>query len=109
MRERVPALDLFATLWGMIETPASTALRIGRSEQKNYTHLLFALTGPIFFALALFAARTGDTTMPFGLLLLGIAVGGPVKWLWPVTPLGGLLLLVGWALVIASAARKNPA
>ncbi|MDQ5978907.1 MAG: hypothetical protein QG602_1881 [Verrucomicrobiota bacterium] len=41
--------------------------------------------------------------------LYWIALGGPVKMLWPVTPLGGLLLLAGWALVIASAFRKTDA
>ena len=41
--------------------------------------------------------------------LYWIALGGPVKLLWPVTPLGGLLLLAGWALVIVSAARRNHA
>jgi hypothetical protein len=75
---------LFSTLWGMIERPSRTVLRIGRSEQKNYTHLLFALCGPLLFAAMLFAARTGDTTMPFGYILLGIVVLGPIL---------GLLLL----------------
>jgi hypothetical protein len=78
VRERVPALDLFSTLWGMIEAPAATTLRIGRSEQKNYTHLLFALTGPMLLALMLFVARIGDTTLPFGIVLLGIVFGGPL-------------------------------
>jgi len=41
--------------------------------------------------------------------LYWIALGGPVKLLWPVTPLGGLFLLAGWALLIVSALRKNPA
>lgn len=84
VRDRVPALDLFATLWGMLESPGATLLRIGRSEQKNYTHLLFALVGPLLFASVLFASRIGDTTMPFGLALFGVVVGGP---------LAGLLLL----------------
>lgn len=84
VRDRVPALNLFATLWGMLESPGATILRVSKSEQKNYTHLLFAFCGPLLFAAALFAARIGDTTMPFGILVLGIAVGGPVA---------GLLLL----------------
>lgn len=41
--------------------------------------------------------------------LYWIALGGPVKVLWPVTPLGGLLLLAGWAGLIAAAFRKNDA
>ena len=78
VRERVPALNLFSTLWGMIEAPGATVLRIGRSEQKNYTHLLFALTGPVFLAAALFASRIGDSTLPFAMLLLFLAVFGPL-------------------------------
>ncbi|MBE0645195.1 MAG: hypothetical protein IH600_14020 [Bacteroidetes bacterium] len=90
VRDRVPALDLFSTLWGMLEQPTATALRIGRSEQKNYTHLLFALCGPLFFAAMLFVARVGDTTMPFGYLLLGVVAVGPVL---------GLLLLAAASLL----------
>lgn len=41
--------------------------------------------------------------------LYWIALGGPVKLLWPVTPFGGLLLLAGWALLIASARRPKSA
>lgn len=41
--------------------------------------------------------------------LYWIALGGPAKVLWPVTPLGGLLLLAGWAVVTASAFRKTDA
>jgi hypothetical protein len=71
-------LNFFATLWGMIESPAATALRIGRSEQKNYTYLIFALTGPLLFTVALFAARFGDTTWPFGYMMLAIVIVGPL-------------------------------
>lgn len=65
-------------MWGMLENPSSTTLRIGRSEQKNYTHLLFALCGPLLFAVMLFAARIGDTSMPFGYMLFGITIFGPL-------------------------------
>ena len=41
--------------------------------------------------------------------LYWIALGGPVRVLWPVTPLGGLLLLAGWAWVTWSAFRKTAA
>ncbi len=41
--------------------------------------------------------------------LYWIALGGPVKFLWPVTPLGGLLLLIGWAMLAWSALRKADA
>ncbi len=91
VRDRVPALDLFSTLWGMLEQPGRTVLRIGRSEQKNYTHLLFALCGPILFAAMLFVARTGDSRILFGYVVTGILLAGPVV---------GLMLLSGATLVL---------
>lgn len=44
--------------------------------------------------------------------LYGLAVGVPVKFLWPVTPAGGLAFLAGWSCVMAYAwglARKSSA
>ena len=35
-----------------------------------------------------------------------LALGGP-RWLGPVTPLGGILLLAGWGFVIAGAFEKS--
>ena len=37
--------------------------------------------------------------------LYGIALNGP-RWLGPVTPLGGVVLLAGWLLVVIAALRK---
>lgn len=41
--------------------------------------------------------------------LYWLALGGPIKVLWPVTPLGGLLFLIGWAMLTWSAFRKTDA
>ena len=38
--------------------------------------------------------------------LYGLATGGP-RWLGPVTPLGGIALIVGWILVTARAIRRS--
>ena len=51
---------------------------------------LFILTGVFLFSFSIFG------------LVLGKYKGVPVKALGPVTPLGGLLLLIGWMLVIYS-------
>lgn len=37
--------------------------------------------------------------------LYGLALGGP-RWLGPITPLGGLSLLAGWASLVVAARRK---
>ena len=41
--------------------------------------------------------------------LYALALGAPARWLWPVTPAGGLLLLAGWLLVVALGFRRPPA
>ena len=38
--------------------------------------------------------------------LYGLAVGGP-RWLGPITPLGGVAFMTGWAFVIAAAMAKE--
>lgn len=48
----------------------------------------------------------GIGTILFSGSLYGIALGGP-SWLGPVTPLGGVLLLLGWAGVVAAALAKE--
>jgi uncharacterized membrane protein YgdD (TMEM256/DUF423 family) len=37
--------------------------------------------------------------------LYGLALGGP-KWLGPITPLGGLCLMIGWVLLVCSSNKK---
>lgn len=39
--------------------------------------------------------------------LYWLALGGPGRFLWPVTPLGGLLLLIGWLLLTWTAWRRT--
>ena len=54
------------------------------------------------------ACWTGGTVC-FSGSLYWLALGGPIKFLWPVTPLGGLALLAGWLLLIWTAWRKPEA
>ncbi len=37
--------------------------------------------------------------------LYAFALGGP-RWLWPLTPLGGLAFLAGWTCVLVSGSKK---
>ena len=39
--------------------------------------------------------------------LYWLALGGPIKLLWPITPLGGLALLAGWLLLTWTAWRQT--
>lgn len=78
VRDRIAVLHLFSTLWGVVEAPMQTALRVGRSERKNYTYLLYALTGPVFLAILFFVARVGYSDVQFVYLLVALAFAGPV-------------------------------
>ena len=40
--------------------------------------------------------------------LYGLAVGGP-RWLGPITPLGGVLLIAGWLCVAGATPKRNDA
>jgi len=61
----------------------------------------------VFISPMLWAARLWTIgTILFSGSLYGIALGGP-RWLGPITPLGGVALLLGWCFVIAAAFVKE--
>jgi len=70
---------------------------------------LLALAGRPIPAAAKVGACWIAGAVAFSGSLYWIALGGPVKFLWPVTPLGGLALLAGWALLTWSAFRQTDA
>jgi len=78
-------------------------------------HLLHAAA---VLALALFGAATGRAVAwPAGLMAAGVllfsgslyalALGGP-RWLGPVTPIGGLCFLAGWAALLLLVRSPSP-
>ncbi|MDG2332602.1 MAG: DUF423 domain-containing protein [Myxococcota bacterium] len=77
-------------------------------------HLIHSV---VLLALALYAT-TGDKEirLPASLFLLGtllfsgslyLLVLTPMRWLGPITPVGGLLLIAGWVSLIALAQGAN--
>jgi len=54
------------------------------------------------------ACWVGGVVLFSGSLYL-LALGGSAKFLWPVTPLGGLALLAGWLLLTWTAVRGTEA
>ena len=86
-----------------------------------------AARDPLFHALALLGAAAWSRSAPesaaskalfraaqlwsFGVLLFSgslywLALGGP-RWLGPVTPFGGLALMIGWLLVMIAAFKHD--
>lgn len=96
LRDRVPTLQLFSTIWQLLVDTRAAMMRISRSEQKNYVYLLFALEGIVPATLALVVARTTDAGMEYGLSALvqwggGLCIGlltGPLLSMFASTVLG---------------------
>lgn len=86
LRDRVPTLQLFATIWQLFVDARGAMMRISRSEQKNYVYLLFPLEGPVLATCALWVAHAGDGPLDYGSIALlqwggGFLIGllfGPV-------------------------------
>ncbi len=78
-------------------------------------HLLHAV---VLLALALHGSATGrEVTLPAAAFAAGVALfsgslyclalGGP-RWLGPITPLGGLCLILGWVALLRLARPATP-
>lgn len=79
-----------AVLYQLVHAVALLALA-GRPETAGRAVRRWWLAGVILFSGSLYA----------------LALGVPAKFIWPVTPLGGLALLLGWGRLVWSAWR-NP-
>ena len=77
LHERIAVLNLFSTAWMVIEAPRSAFLRIARSEQKNYTMLLFAAAGPVVCAAAIAGMYEHAGELPFPVVFALIGLAGP--------------------------------
>ena len=84
--QMVHALALLATAWLLDRAPSPPARAAGR----------FLLAGVLMFSGSVYLLATRDIT--------GLA---GVRWLGPVTPLGGICLAAGWV-CLALAARRLP-
>jgi hypothetical protein len=106
LQGRVDALDLFTTLWGLIESPAVTFRRIVLAKHKNYGILLSSLFGVcLIFDIAWYKALANVFSSLT--LLVGIAlVGGPL--IGVVTVLAVSILMRGITRAMGGrASRRN--
>ena len=84
-----------AVVYHLIHTVAALALWVYLEAVKNPPRLAAAallswLTGVLFFSGSLYV----------------LALGGP-RWLGPVTPCGGLLLIFGWSCLLLATFRRE--
>lgn len=78
VQSKVDALDLFATVWKLIESPRDAFRRIAISSHKNYIFFLSAVTGIAFAFTIMWLLKIGNSDIPFINLLVAGFVTGPV-------------------------------
>jgi len=77
LRDRVANVNLFSTMYSLMESPWFAFQKIERSEQKNYVFVLFTVAGPIFLAAMYFFSSLPNRSESFGeifLVLFGIGL-----------------------------------
>lgn len=87
LQNRIPNLDLFETVWGIVESPRATFHQVTLAEHKNYSVFLFTLFGISLSFTSFWYLRLGnrfDTLLELIVWALGVGV---------VTGLGLVLIL----------------
>jgi len=83
---RIDNLDLFATIWSLIESPRRMFLSISLARYKNYSTIVPAIAGIGIVFMLFWFIKAGDyTSSPLSLLVGGTAVGplvGVITVLW---------------------------
>ncbi len=73
VQAKVDNLDLFRTIWGLLESPRATFRRIGLAREKNYVFALSGLSG-IAFVYAIMWYRNLGAKIPELTVLLGVGL-----------------------------------
>ncbi len=77
LQAKVDTIDLFPTIWGLIERPSPTMRKIVLAKHKNYVFILLMLLG-VAISLALSSYLQLGRRIPYG-VLMGISVlAGPL-------------------------------
>ena len=77
LQRRIPNLNLFDTIWEIIEKPKEAFLKICLAEQKNYIFLIFSIVGIALIFTSFWYAGAGEQFPNLlNLLIIGL-VSGP--------------------------------
>ena len=76
IQSKVDNLDLFATVWQLLESPKSAFRRIAIAEHKNYTVFLSAMMGIGLAFLLMWLLKIGNGDIPLlNILIVGFVFG----------------------------------
>jgi uncharacterized membrane protein YgdD (TMEM256/DUF423 family) len=97
LKETLSAHDSIQTWETAVRYQMWHALALMLLSINDLSNNLPKMTGPCFVIGSLLFSGS----------LYGLALDGP-KWLGPITPLGGLCLMIGWALLVYSSLKNRP-
>jgi uncharacterized membrane protein YgdD (TMEM256/DUF423 family) len=86
-----------AVLYHLLHTVAIWAVTLSYRDPARINGSRFLLTTCILWAVGI---------VLFSGSLYALALGGPL-WLGPITPIGGLALLIGWSCILISGFKKE--
>ena len=95
LQAKVDTLDLFSTLWGLMDSPARTFRRVVLSRHKNYVVPLSMLAGTSVAYDVLWLGNLGGRFSGLGQILLIGFLGGIILGLLGIACLSFLLLIAG--------------
>lgn len=96
VQAKVDTIDLFHTMWGLLENPRATFRRIAIAGSKNYVLMLALLFGVAFVFVYLWHTRAGVVFPSLvTILAIGLVAGPPT----------GLLLTSALAVLVSQGAR----
>ena len=95
LRETLSAHDSIQTWETAVRYQMWHALALILLSINGLSNPIPKMTGPCFVVGSLLFSGS----------LYGLALDGP-KWLGPITPLGGLCLMIGWVLLVYSSYKK---
>ena len=96
LKETLSAHDSIQTWETAVRYQMWHALALILLSINSLKHAIPRMTGPCFVVGSLLFSGS----------LYGLALDGP-KWLGPVTPLGGLCLMIGWSLLVYSSYKNK--
>jgi uncharacterized membrane protein YgdD (TMEM256/DUF423 family) len=96
LKETLSAHDSIQTWETAVRYQMWHALALMLLSINDLSNNLPKMTGPCFVIGSLLFSGS----------LYGLALDGP-KWLGPITPLGGLCLMIGWALLVYSSLKNK--
>ncbi len=84
LQAKVETIDLFTTIWGLIERPRATMRKVVLARHKNYAFILLMLLG-IAMSLACFSYWQLGRHVSYGMLIVaGVLIGPPAGLLFGV-------------------------